>query len=166
VSAWPIFLRRGLRSADGGGARNGTPDRRRVSRHGAQEGPRRSHKPPPTARRLDAPHFRPAGNAGNGLAAMTRAGGANRCPRAWLLSELFQSHRRSMRSHHLGLLRCCYGTPTSEAVSLATAASRGPMDLDPANAIAIIKAAKIEPKMAFACSHRSNVRRSSADSLL
>jgi hypothetical protein len=66
----------------------------------------------------------------------------------------------------------CYGTvcgtPTSEAavVPLATGASRGPMDLDPANAIAIIKAAKIEPKMAFACSHRSNVRRSSGDSLL
>src|SRR5262249_23919661 len=48
----------------------------------------------------------------------------------------------------------------------ATAASRGAMDLDPPNAIAISTTAKIDPKMAFACSHRSNVCRPSADSLL
>jgi hypothetical protein len=40
------------------------------------------------------------------------------------------------------------------------------MEQDPANAIAISTTAKIDPKMAFACSHRSNVRRSSVDSLL
>src|SRR6516164_6867986 len=40
----------------------------------------------------------------------------------------------------------------------ATSASRGPTDPEPVNAIAISPVAKIAPTMAFALSHRSNVR--------
>src|SRR5262249_4848946 len=47
----------------------------------------------------------------------------------------------------------------------ATAGSCGPRDLEP-TAIAIIPAKNIAPTIAFALSHRLNVRRSSADSLL
>jgi hypothetical protein len=73
-----------------------------------------------------------------------------------------------MCSHLFGLLPVLCNTLTSEAaaVPLSTAASRCPIDPDPANAIAMSKTAKIEPQRAFASSHRSNVCRSSADSLL
>ena len=61
----------------------------------------------------------------------------------------------------------CSDTATSEAfVLLATSTSRGPTDLEPVNAITISAVAKIAPTMAFALSHRSNVRRSSRDSPL
>jgi len=66
-----------------------------------------------------------------------------------------------------GCLQCCCDTATSEAfVLLATSASRGPTNLEPVNAITISPVAKIAPTMAFALSHRSNVRRSSRDSLV
>jgi hypothetical protein len=53
----------------------------------------------------------------------------------------------------------CSDTATSEAfVLLATSASPGPTDLELVNAIAISPVAKIAPTMAFALSHRSNVR--------
>ena len=58
-----------------------------------------------------------------------------------------------------GCLQRCSDTATSEAfVLLATSASRGPTELEPVNAIAISPLAKIAPTMAFAVSHRSNVR--------
>ncbi|MBV8286171.1 MAG: hypothetical protein JOZ35_04530 [Hyphomicrobiales bacterium] len=64
-------------------------------------------------------------------------------------------------------LQRCSDTATSEAfVLLVTCASRGPPDLEPANAITISPVAKIAPTMTFALSHRSNVRRSSRDSPL
>src|SRR5262245_11970842 len=76
-------------------------------------------------------------------------------------SEVWKSVLRpSARGRRLLRIAAGYCVP------LATAASRGAMDLDPANAIAMSATAKIDPKMAFASSHRSNVRRSSADSLL
>ena len=58
-----------------------------------------------------------------------------------------------------GCLERCSDTATSEAfVLLATSASRGPTDPEPVNTIAISPVAKIAPTMAFALSHRSNVR--------
>jgi hypothetical protein len=66
-----------------------------------------------------------------------------------------------------GCLQRCSDTATSEAlVLLASSASRGPTDLEPVNAITISPVAKIAPTMAFALSHRSNVRWSSGDSPL
>jgi hypothetical protein len=66
-----------------------------------------------------------------------------------------------------GCLQRCSDTATSDAfVLLASSASRGPTDLEPVNAITISPVAKIAPTMAFALSHRSNVRRSSRDSPL
>src|SRR5215831_5175859 len=66
-----------------------------------------------------------------------------------------------------GCLQRCSDTATSEAFVLpATSASRGPTDLEPVNAITISPVAKIAPTMAFALTHRSNVRRSSRDSPL
>jgi len=66
-----------------------------------------------------------------------------------------------------GCLQRCSDTATSEAfVLLAASASRGATDLEPVNAITISPVAKIAPTMAFALSHRSNVRRSSRDSPL
>ena len=66
-----------------------------------------------------------------------------------------------------GCRQRCSDTATSEAfVLLASSASRGPTDLEPVNAIAISAVAKIAPTMAFALSHRSNVRWSSRDSPL
>jgi hypothetical protein len=66
-----------------------------------------------------------------------------------------------------GCLQRCSDTATSEAfVLLATSAPRDPTDLEPVNAITISPVAKIAPTMAFALSHRSNVRRSSRDSLV
>jgi hypothetical protein len=66
----------------------------------------------------------------------------------------------------VGLRRCSGIAPPEALVLLATAASRGPADMEPANAIAIMPAVKIDPNMAFALSHRLNVRWSSADILL
>jgi hypothetical protein len=53
--------------------------------------------------------------------------------------------------------------PAEALVLLATAASCGPADMEPATAIAIIPAAKIDPNIAFAWSHRLNARWFSGD---
>jgi hypothetical protein len=58
-----------------------------------------------------------------------------------------------------GCFERCSDTATSGAfVLLATSASCRPTDPEPVNAIAISPVAKIAPTMAFALSHRSNVR--------
>jgi hypothetical protein len=62
----------------------------------------------------------------------------------------------------IGLRRGSGITPEA-LVLLATAASPGPADMKPATAIAIIPAAKIDPNMAFALSHRLNARWFSGD---
>jgi hypothetical protein len=63
----------------------------------------------------------------------------------------------------IGLRRGSGMTPPEALVLLATAASRDPADMEPATAIAIIPAAKIDPNMAFAVSHRLNARWFSGD---
>jgi hypothetical protein len=53
--------------------------------------------------------------------------------------------------------------PPEALVLLVTAASRGPADMEPATAIAIMPAVKIDPNIAFALSHRLNARWFSGD---